>query len=136
MGESNRSPSEKVKFLSCIAMIAVVAGHSAPRTAMGMAVDRVFLFAVPWFFFVSGFYFIKSVESRGILELVKRKIKTLLLPYVIWCLLGWVIFRPSLPMLCCEIFGLAHSYPIGNLPLWYVMALMIFMIIGCLLQAI
>ena len=130
--------TEKFKFLSCLAMIAVVVGHSAPATVIGTMIGKMCLFAVPMFFAVSGFWFIKSLEKYGALLLLQRKVRTLALPYLIWCFVGWLAFRPGLgdtPMLILlgKIFGFAKTFPIGNLPLWYVRALISFIIIGCAL---
>lgn len=95
MNESRRTASEKSRVLSCLAMVAVVIGHSRPETLMGRVVGRFTLFAVPLFFTVSGFYFIKSLEKYDRMVLIKKKVKTLLVPYLCWCLLGWMVFRPG-----------------------------------------
>lgn len=139
MNESRRTESEKFRVLSCLAMVAVVVGHSRPETLMGQIVGKFTLFAVPLFFTVSGFYFIKSLEKYDRMALIKKKVKTLLVPYLCWCLLGWMVFRPGwgemgMLELVQKVFGFAATYPIGNLPLWYVRALIVFVVVGCVVN--
>lgn len=133
--------SRKIGALSFFAMISVVVGHAAGESRAGGAIGLLTLFAVPWFFVVSGYFFIRSLNKYGRGELLRRKVSSLLVPYLLWCLIGWVAFMPigsgSGPILrICEIFGFAPRYPIANLPLWYVRALIFFMLVGCMLAPI
>lgn len=68
-----------------IGIFMVVLGHCAPRSL----VDFVYLFHMGLFFFVSG-YFLKITDNGSFLEnekkYIKRKVRTLWLPFVIFTL--------------------------------------------------
>ena len=128
----DKGTSLKIRVISVFAMLSVVAWHSE----CGSRVERWFIpwvttWSVPWFFCVSGFFFVKSAEKVDTLPLLRKKISTLLVPYIIWCVLGWGLWRPSLSGWRGELLGLSSSiFPRGNWPLWYVRALLIFMSAG------
>ena len=54
-----------------------------------------FSFAVPLFFLLSGYWFMKSYEKYGWTGLLSRKLKTLYIPFVCWCLIGELAVLPS-----------------------------------------
>ena len=159
--------SRKIRVLSFIAAIAVVLIHSNTNGANASdwnAFVQTLLskgitgWAVPFFFLVSGFWFGRSTNDIGIREFIdmgygnmlRKKFKSLFLPYVLWCVLGAII---QLPILCFanhvakrEVFqstvlegngvwafidrlwGICRSAPVGNFPLWFLRALIIIFI--------
>lgn len=77
------------------------------KSALGMwtqVVTRILVDnAVPMFFLVSGFLFF--LKPGCIVEKWKKRIKTLLVPYILWCLVGFLI-----PFVLQEILGLVHLF--------------------------
>ena len=87
---------------------------------------------------LSGYWFIKSYERYGFVQLVKRKFWSLYVPFVLWCAIGelavwptsfWSDVSPSwgallgVPILLTKGLNLAFH-------LWYVRALLIFFILA------
>lgn len=106
--------------------------------------------AVPFFFVVSGFFFWKSRDrwSNGMVAwktTLMKKARTLLVPYLFWCAIGAVCVLPlvvwsnhvagralfertfitsgTLSGSLIDCLGI-DGVPIGNVPLWYVRALL------------
>ena len=144
--------SIKARNISFFATLSVVVIH-AGGAGMGSLAAKVchqFLgwgvctFAVPWFFFVSGYYLAGHIGENGWwLRAVHKRIRTLLVPYMLWsiffiCLiLALNVFKGmkfetvtgaadfSLYTLFIHGFGLdASMHPLLT-PFWYVRALMI-----------
>lgn len=97
----------KFRNMSFLAVCLVVAQH---LSGFPDWVGPITAIAVPWFFFQSGFLFIKVTSShssdgvcRGYVALIKRKIKTLLVPYVVWNFVYW-FFLLSMAWVC-GLFG-------------------------------
>lgn len=91
--------------------------------------------SVPWFFLCSGFFFVDSYDRHGILGLLRRKTFSLLLPYVIWCLLGALIMQAPVCELgfvgaVVKMFALQGTHPSWNRALWFLRALILFSLIG------
>lgn len=153
--------SLKVSRLSCGAMLAVMLIHSSD-IVVGVDVvtwETVLLhfvgssltsWAVPYFFVVSGFFFWKSrdIWSNGLVAwkmTLRKKARTLLVPYLFWCIIGAVCVLPLIVWSnhvagrglfertfiqsgtiwgsIVDCFGLDVT-PRGNVPLWYVRALL------------
>ena len=75
--------------------------------------------AMPMFFFISGYLFFGNVEKwnwQTYQQKIKRRGKTLLIPYIIWNLLMAVMLRPFSPSIFCE--------P-ANMPLWFLRDLIV-----------
>ncbi|MGV6772632.1 acyltransferase family protein [Klebsiella pneumoniae] len=51
----------------------------------------IYSFHMPLFFFLSGLFFIKSIEKKGKLLLFIDKFKTIAYPYLVWSLLQGTI---------------------------------------------
>jgi len=62
--------------------------------------------AVPMFYFISGFLFFLRKDTYS--NKFKSRIRTLLVPYLIWCFIGFMI-----PFVIQRIIGLEHLYS-GN----------------------
>ncbi len=155
--------SRRIRILSLLAMVSVVIKHSAPTLPFTEPVDLFFRsllttswtnWAVPYFFIVSGFFFANSSDSGYGLQ-VRKKIKTLLLPYIMWAIIGFLIMTPlnmlnnimtGKPVIEHTVFGLQGLMsvwsafgivanpirgmdgllgPACNGPLWYVRALLL-----------
>ena len=92
--------SQKLKVLSFISIIAVIFWHgylSPPEKAVfkefilfqNLITSAFLRFNIPIFFAISGYlFFFKSFDYR---RQVQKRIKTLLLPYLIWSLLGAIL---------------------------------------------
>jgi len=155
--------SRKISVLSFIAMVGVVIGHHslmgtvAPVSVWNRVVQNFFfdfpMFSVPFFFVISGFWFAKSAYVQGesgwrVGDFWRKKVRTLLVPYLLWGLLGATIVLPSIFFQAYmhpeqgyagtildqggvwgsldAIFGLKRTGPLSNSPLWYVRVLLVF----------
>ena len=127
--------STKIRTISMVAMLAVVAWHSECGASVEKWVIPWFTtWSVPWFFLVSGFFFVKTADKMGRESFLRKKFKSLLIPYTFWCVVGWCLWQPSLSGCGGELLGLSSAiFPRGNWPLWYVRALIIFMLISILI---
>lgn len=140
--------SNKFRWMSCVATWAVVCAHS--RTVRWCAslddlVNRMqflcgdlFLFAVPLFFLISGFFFVQSYQKYGWVGLVKKKFMSLYLPAVIWMVIALIVLLPirvysgnnipnlasflAVPFLLIEKTGSNHF--------WYVRGLLFFFVVS------
>lgn len=95
---------KKIAILNTIAIMLVLLLHSYYMEAVNYPLAQgIQLFtgttglsgvAVPLFYFMSGLLFFKSVESvRGVFSGIKKRIHTLLIPYIIWNVIfvGWYV---------------------------------------------
>ncbi|KRE97075.1 hypothetical protein ASG89_29905 [Paenibacillus sp. Soil766] len=98
---NNRFP--ELDFVRAIAVIAVIVIHVTSITLTKMAPDQftfiasVILnqlsrFCVPAFLFVSGVLAFHSYKRHNYSLLIKGKIKDLIVPYVVWTILGLIFF--------------------------------------------
>ncbi|KND59694.1 Arginine/ornithine antiporter ArcD [Candidatus Burkholderia verschuerenii] len=60
------------------------AGIVMPGGAYKLVDSLIYAFHMPLFFFLSGLFFVKSIESRGTWRFVGSKVDTLVYPFVIW----------------------------------------------------
>lgn len=103
-------------------MLLIIYGHSFPPNPTKM---WVYSFHLPLFFFISGYLF----KQRSLSETVKRKIKTLLIPYFVTALIslpiGYLILKfigKSTTELFYDFFYLKGS--VGwNVPIWFLIVL-------------
>lgn len=138
--------SNKIRTLSFFATIFVVYRHAFTMVAflgghqyasnwdkcIQNSVAAITEVAVPFFFVVSGYFFGKRnyYSHEGYKEMVIKKAKSLMIPFIIWNLCGWLILILSKP---CEIVN--HSFILQLLnsdfygPLWYVRDLIVLMMI-------
>ena len=137
--------SNKFRWLSLIATWAVVCIHSrTERWAVGVEdyatrielhVADIFHFAVPLFFVVSGYMFVHSYEKHGWGDLLRRKVRSLYVPMVIWSIMGLVL---CLPIRMYSHHDIPTMFEVCKLPLmlfrsesvhfWYVRALMVWFV--------
>ena len=128
--------SYRARLISFVAMWSVVAWHCY----CGSRIEKWFIplfcyWSVPWFFLVSGFFFPDSFAKKGVLGFAISKLKSLCVPYVLWSMIGFLVFLScSIGPVDCGfrlIFALGGSFsPAYNPPLWYIRALLIFSVIG------
>lgn len=99
------------------------------------AVPALTQWAVPWFFILSGFFFVQTLQKYSAAEIVRKKVKSLLVPYLVWCLVGGAVmglvlsFRKTFS----DVIGFFSCFPSGNPTLWFVHALMGFMCLSLFL---
>lgn len=154
--------SRKVTFLSVVAMLMVILIHSI--TILNVEVPQWIVFlqylilrsftymAVPLFFAISGYWLVRGRFSYT------RKIKTLLLPYLFWAVIGGL---SALPLVCANniighkpllertflqdgtffssvdrLLGICRLGPVGDEPLWYVRNLLLLFLAGPLLKCL
>lgn len=138
--------SDKIRIISFIATVLVVYRHSANLVAFFQdesapywlcLIEKGVVYltdvAVPYFFFVSGFFFMRYayIEEGKYWDMIKKKSRTLLIPFIIWNCIGSIALRLhndsfvwGTSFLSC-IENLAMSN--WNGPLWFVRDLMILM---------
>lgn len=128
-----RDASQKIKTLSFVAIIAVILGHS-PLGASPFAsfVESLCIsWPVPWFLLVSGYFLRHTFKKYSLFEVLKKKSKTLLTPYCLWCVVSGLILGDTLS---AESFGLKSGFPCSNKHLWYLHALICLMMSACLMR--
>ena len=96
MNESDKTFSVKARNMSALAALSVVVIH-AGNGGMGSFTAKMLhqffgwglcTFAVPWFFFASGYFFAAHLDEKGWwARAVRTRLRTLVLPYVVWCTL-------------------------------------------------
>ena len=109
---------DRITVINFVAMMMVVMIHSnLPGTRFAPYVILALTqWAIPWFFLISGVFLTRSLHRYGILELCKKKVMSLIMPYLLWSLL-------TLP---CG----------GNPPLWFLRSLIYFTFSAILLFVI
>ena len=149
----SRENSLKISLLSFIAAVMVVFIHLPVTREIGFSMwfqdffgSKIPSVAVPFFFVVSGYLLINSMESQGgsyYIQL-KKRVRTLLVPYLFWCLvfglqanlsalLSNLLYHYSLmrhiDLNPIHIFGLDFTMN-PPLPLWFLRALMLYVIVS------
>ena len=90
--------SNKIYYLYFVMAVMIFGLHSVYMDLFKVN-DKVLVFnqifrifwnmAVPTFFFVSALLFYQKPEKRKYMEVVKRKFKTLMVPYLLWNVICW-----------------------------------------------
>lgn len=127
----------KIQMISFLAMLCVVWWHCY----CGSSIERWFIpcfcvWSVPWFFFLSGVLFRRTLNTKAYGIVIRLKVRSLLIPYIIWCCIGAIItyMIPSRVIVLdgvLDIFCISRRkiHPWGNNALWYVRSLLIFMLL-------
>lgn len=114
-----KEQSKTLTLLKGFAILLVVMIHCDVRKQMGaelysgldlymQGLTRMIVFnAVPMFFFISGFLFFLKKDTYT--NKWKKRVKSLFVPYIIWCLIGFAI-----PFFFQEVLGLAHLFKGGE----------------------
>ena len=119
----NQSVSVKMTAIGFIASILVVVIHT------NFSLGRLFVplltqWAVPYFLIASGALYSRTLSSHSLYYIVRSKIYTLVLPYIIFSVWGALFIKVrNVP----EMFGLLNGYPSGNQPLWFIRQLLLSM---------
>ena len=112
-------------------MLAVIWGHTK---LTGLSNEFVYAFHIPLFFFMSGMVF-SSSRYADFKEFVRRKVKTLLVPYVIYSVMTWVLWAGYsyvthasvhsywMPLLQTFLAQGSGGFLEHNVPLWFVTCL-------------
>ena len=98
--------SLKIKVLSLVAALMVVqipSCYGVGMSSLGGKLYKIFMvegvygFAVPFFFIVSGYFFMNRYDGsmRWWINGISKRAKSLLLPYVVWVILYICIVRFS-----------------------------------------
>jgi len=144
----NPSLSEKLRVATLIATILVVIRHAAniqaffpawnmPEKLCAFESGSVFLtdVAVPFFFFISGFFFMRHsyYGMNHYWEMIQKKAKTLWIPFVIWNLIGASVlfFHDKDGIMGNSLVSCFHNFLMSYWygPLWYVRDIMLYMIL-------
>ena len=82
----------RIAVISLLAMIAVVWWHCYCASSIEHWFTHCFcVWSVPWFFFASGLLYKKSLRQRGLIELVRGKLISLVFVYCLHLIvLSWV----------------------------------------------
>jgi fucose 4-O-acetylase-like acetyltransferase len=90
-----------VNYAKGIGIILVVFGHvnrglysagiSFSESGYQLLDSVIYTFHMPLFFFLSGLFFVQSIERKGKAQFIVSKIDTLVYPYIIWSLLQGMV---------------------------------------------
>lgn len=132
MGSNGNKRLDYIDIAKCLGMFMIIWGHILLR---GRSNVFVYSFHIPLFFFLSGMVF-NAGKYPTIGSLIRRRARTLLLPYLMFSLLTWLIwvgtklvsheevnlFKPLLETFLAQ--G-SVGYMVHNLPLWFVPCLFV-----------
>ena len=122
-----------VDFMKSLGMLIIIWGHIM---LSGITNAMAYAFHIPLFFFLSGLMF-KSSKYPSFKEFFVKRVKSLLIPYVIfsfltWCLwAGYSYFTHAevtsyfMPLLQTVIAQGSGGFLIHNVPLWFVTCLFV-----------
>lgn len=127
----NRTRIEYIDIAKGLGMLLVIWGHIRET---GISNAMVYAFHMPLFFFLSGMMFDRHKYS-SVAELIKRRIKTLLIPYLLFSVATWIFWAGYnlvlgnevksywMPLLQTVISQGSGGYLVHNSPLWFVTCL-------------
>lgn len=119
MSTLTKEQSKTLTLLKGFAIILVVMIHCDVRNAIGaehlsgldlymQGLTRVIVInAVPLFFFISGYLFFLKKDTY--MNKWKKRFKSLVIPYIIWCVIGFMI-----PFVFQQVLGLGHLFKGGE----------------------
>ena len=124
--------SVKIKVLSAIALAFVVLQHSSAAVESGSAAGFIWRnaiaygiadYPVSFFFLLSGFFLSRKLDKGWYLVAVRKRIRSLALPYFLWCMIGWCALGLLKSRSLLNVLGITHHLPVLA-SLWYVKTLM------------
>ena len=136
--------SDKFRWFSLIMTFMIVCYHSAPHFILLLTSDRndkitIYIknfyetfgsYALIFFFTTSAYFFYKSKLNTSIK--LKKRIKTLLIPFVLWNILYMIFFLVMDRSMICEggVFRIVLGFSLEPFdgPLWYIPALFLYFI--------
>lgn len=135
------SVSQRFLWMYFIAACVVVSIHCGIEMPNASSSEKLYLlyctkWAVPFFFLMSGVFFGAHYKNdfESFVLTCKKKMKALILPYALWCVVGFAFRYPligesvgpvRLTTLIDGDFGLTCQFPIGNGVLWFLRALIV-----------
>ena len=150
--EISPETSAKMANMSALAAFLVVLLHALnplPKEGFGWCTGSILLLiakiAVPFFFVAAGYFLANRIDSPGWYgNAVKKRIRSLAIPYFIWCALWWLFDLPILliadklhgrPMgesLCFDqrVFGLDLFCSPWFSPMWFLRALFLLVLVS------
>lgn len=125
--------SGKIKVLSAIALFVVVLQHSSAAVESASVYGRIWRnviaygiadYPVSFFFLLSGFFLSQRLNKGWYEKALGKRLKTLALPYLLWCMIGWGVFGGFCSGRFLDVIGITHHLPVLA-SLWYVKILLI-----------
>ncbi|WP_337133516.1 acyltransferase family protein [Priestia megaterium] len=137
----NKKRLVELDIVKGITIFLVVFGHAG--ASEGMLGQTLSAFRMPLFFLVSGYLFSNSKYLNNFKLLLVDKIRTLILPYFVFCLMSAIVwyFLSSIQNVDVQwgkpIFGMIYgngNWIIGNIPIWFLPCLFCTLVIFVLIQ--
>ena len=118
--------STKLRHISFLAILCVVFGHSVDGSRLTMSLAAQW--HVPWFFIVSGAMLSHSLDKHEVSEVAVSKLKSLVVPYILWCCVGFLAVGiiGGRDASVGQWLGIGTPFPAGNPHLWYLHCLIVF----------
>lgn len=118
--------SAKIRWISFAAIVCVVLGHCLSDNPFVIGIFAQW--HVPWFYLLSGFMLGVSLNRHGAKSCLIKRTRTLLLPYILWCGIGFLVVWGVHGEIASlnDWLGLSSAFPVGNPHLWYLHCLIIF----------
>lgn len=121
-----------IDIAKSLGMLTIIWGHIVHE---GWSNQIVYAFHIPLFFFLSGMVFNAS-KYHTVGELIRKRVKTLLIPYLIFSLITWALWVGMrvashdstnywYPLLQTFIAQGSAGFLRHNLPLWFVTCLFV-----------
>ena len=130
--------SLKVKILSAVALFFVVLQHSSPAVEDASVAGRIWRDAVAYgiadypvsfFFILSGFFLAQNLRCGWWIRAVGKRIRSLVIPYLVWCLIGWGVLWQFQKICWLDVWGITNHLPILE-SLWYVKVLFVLVLVS------
>ncbi len=121
-----------IDIAKALGMLTIMWGHIAANKS----VTFVYAFHIPLFFFLSGMVFVQY-KYPDFKSFVKRRIQTLIVPYIIYSFITWTIWALFsyatharadsywMPLMQTFIAQGSEGYLVHNVPLWFVSCLFV-----------
>ncbi len=121
-----------IDIAKALGMLTIMWGHIASNKS----VVFVYAFHIPLFFFLSGMVFVQD-KYPNFLSFLKRRIQTLIVPYIIYSFITWAIWAAFsyvshanvesywMPLVETFIAQGSEGYLVHNVPLWFVSCLFV-----------
>ena len=147
--------SNRMANMSLVAMLLIVLRHTGGTPScssvawfLALTKDGVSHIGVPWFFFAAGYFIMNGIERDGwYFNSVRKRVHSLLVPYVSWSLIMSVFVYGLTKVSNCtwsyesvwawagHAFGLSSVQPAYN-ALWFLRALMVLVLFAPLMVGV
>lgn len=152
----NKVASNKLRYINFFCTILIILTHcniaefytnNAISQSIVDYLSNLAIIAMPCFFFMSSYFFFRGYNTEMFKGKIKKRIYTLILPYFLWNLLGYI----GLVIIGKESIGIESFlkafifiyFPTtdqmlvcANTPLWYIIRIMSYMILAPLIYRI